>query len=71
MYEYRNPYILDFSNIKYYDEMHLIFKEVFDFPDYYGENWDAFWDCIKALVGDPVNIEIHGFSILEKRENAP
>ena len=67
MYEYKNPYILDFTNIKYYGEMHLIIKEAFDFPDYYGENWDAFWDCIKALVGDPVNIEIHGFSTLKKK----
>ena len=25
---------------------HKILKELFDFPDYYGENLDAFWDCI-------------------------
>ena len=25
---------------------HVLLKEVFDFPDYYGKNLDAFWDCI-------------------------
>ena len=25
---------------------HLLLKELFDFPDYYGKNLDAFWDCI-------------------------
>ena len=44
MYEYKNPYILDFRNIQYYGEIHKIVKEVMDFSDYYGENWDAFWD---------------------------
>lgn len=67
MYTYRDPYILDFGNVRYYGEIHLIFKQAFDFPEDYGENWDAFWDCIKGLLGDPVHIEIHGFSTLEKR----
>ena len=30
-------------NIK---ETHQVFKELFQFPDYYGKNLDAFWDCI-------------------------
>ena len=25
---------------------HEILKNVFEFPDYYGENLNAFWDCI-------------------------
>ena len=46
MYEYKNPYILDFRNIQYYGDVHKIIKAAFDFPDYYGENWDAFYDLI-------------------------
>ena len=46
MYEYKNPYILDFRNIQYYGEVHKIIKDVMDFPDYYGENWSAFWDLL-------------------------
>lgn len=32
-------YIIDFTGCKNLDEIHAQFKRVFDFPDYYGENW--------------------------------
>ena len=38
--------ILDLSGCKYLGELHQRIKIVFDFPDYYGENWDAFYDLI-------------------------
>ena len=25
---------------------HQMLKKIFEFPDYYGKNLDAFWDCI-------------------------
>ena len=37
---------LDLTGCKYLGELHKRIKEALDFPDYYGENWDAFWDCI-------------------------
>lgn len=40
--------------------MHLIIKAALDFPDYYGCNWDAFWDCITDMIGQPLHIEIIG-----------
>lgn len=67
MYEYRNPYILDFRNIQYYGEMHQIIKEALDFPDYYGENWDAFWDCLTDMVGRSIYIQIFGMDVLEEK----
>ena len=67
MYEFRDPYILDFRNVQYYADVHQIIKEALDFPDYYGENWDAFWDCVKALVGDPIHIKIFGLDVLDKK----
>lgn len=60
MYEFRDPYTIDFSNVKYYGEIHTIIKEALDFPDYYGRNWDAFWDCLTDMVGRKVAIEIIG-----------
>ena len=36
MYEYRDPYIIDFTNVKHYLQVHEIIKEALDFPDYYG-----------------------------------
>jgi len=67
MYEYRDPYIIDFTNVKHYLQVHEIIKEALDFPDYYGKNWDAFWDCITDMAGEPVHIEIYGFDVLEER----
>lgn len=67
MYEYRNPYILDFTNVKHYGEIHKIIKEAFDFPDYYGENWSAFWDCLTDMVDDPIHIQIFGLSVFRSK----
>jgi len=67
MYEYRDPYIIDFTNVKYYLQVHEIIKEALDFPDYYGKNWDAFWDCITDMAGETVHIEIYGFDVLEEK----
>jgi len=36
---------------------HEILKKVFEFPDYYGKNLDAFWDCITDCTSDWVNGE--------------
>ena len=37
---------LDLTGCKYLGELHQRIKEAFDFPDFYGENWDAFWDLL-------------------------
>ncbi len=38
--------ILDLTDCRYLGELHQRIKVGFDFPDYYGENWDAFYDLI-------------------------
>ena len=47
-----NPIILDFSACKYLGEVHKILKSKFGLPEYYGENWDALWDCLRYLWSD-------------------
>ena len=37
---------INLGNLNDKKEIHKIFKEKFNFPDYYGENFDAFWDLI-------------------------
>ena len=51
--------ILDLTNCKSAGEMHQRFKKDLEFPDFYGENWDAFWD---SLMWDTEvdYIEVHG-----------
>jgi RNAse (barnase) inhibitor barstar len=35
-------YIIDFTEVNYYLEMHAVIWHAFEFPDYYGCNWSAF-----------------------------
>ena len=67
MYKYKDLYTLDFRKVQYYSEVHTIIKESLDFPDYYGRNWDAFWDCLTDMVGRPIRIEILGLDIVERK----
>ena len=60
-------YIVDFTNVKYYLEMHEVIKKSLDFPDYYGCNWSAFWDCLSDMRGDPIHIEIIGIEVIERK----
>lgn len=39
---------LDLTGCQYLGEIHQRIKEAFDFPDFYGENWDAFWDLLRT-----------------------
>lgn len=45
---------LDGNIIK--EKSHDYLKEVFDFPDYYGKNLDALYDCLTDIG---VEMEIH------------
>ena len=37
---------LDLTGCKYLGELHERISAAFDFPEWYGENWDAFWDLL-------------------------
>ena len=64
MYEYKELYTLDFTNVTDYFHMHRIIKKELDFPHYYGENLDALWDCLTDMTDDPIHIQIIGFDVL-------
>ena len=67
MYQYKEKYTIDFRTVKSYLEMHFVIREALDFPDYYGCNWDAFWDCLTNMVGRPIHIEIVGLDVIERK----
>ena len=37
---------LDLTGCKYLAEIHERIRVAFDFPDWYGKNWSAFWDLL-------------------------
>ena len=61
-----NPIILDFSQCKNFGEIHKIIKEKLGFPDYYGENLDALWDCMRFYTNDNLKVIVKGMSLLPK-----
>ena len=63
-------YTVDFTNVNYYLEMHAVIWKSLDFPDYYGGNWSAFWDCLSEMYGEPVHIEIIGLDVIERKFGA-
>ena len=61
MYEHKEKHTIDFTDVKNFLEMHFVIKEALDFPDYYGCNWDAFWDCITDFIDSRgLDLEIIG-----------
>lgn len=60
-------YTIDFTNVETYWDMHFIIRDALDFPDYYGCNWSAFWDCISDMYGDIIHIEIIGLDVVERK----
>ena len=68
MYQYKELYTIDFTNINYYYDVHFTIRDSLDFPDYYGCNWSALWDCLREIAGDhPIHIEIIGLDVVEQK----
>jgi RNAse (barnase) inhibitor barstar len=58
--------IIDLANIDSVQELHLKFKTELSFPDFYGMNWDAFWDAITGLVEMPEQLILINWKALEE-----
>lgn len=42
----QNITVLDLNGVSNLEDLHNRIKKALDFPDYYGKNWNAFWDCL-------------------------
>lgn len=62
---------IDVSGIPDKETLHEYLSKALGFPDYYGRNWDAFWDCIcsdeQSLM--PTVLEVRG--IVDLRSIVP
>ncbi len=57
--------VLDLSSCKRLLEMHRRIKEAFEFPDFYGENWDAFYDLMR-MESTAEKVIIRGVSTMSE-----
>lgn len=56
---------LDLTGCKYLGEIHERIREAFNFPEWYGRNWDAFWDSLWSYM-EANRVEILGESKIPK-----
>ncbi len=63
----RAQIIINLEPIQSAHELHEVLRDALDFPDWYGRNWDAFWDAITGLIEMPTKLELHGWHSLEVR----
>ncbi|AEP91652.1 barstar (barnase inhibitor) superfamily [Bacillus subtilis subsp. subtilis str. RO-NN-1] len=53
----------DFENI---EVLHDVLKDKLDFPDYYGRNLDALWDCLTGWVDLPLTLVLINIDFSKK-----
>ena len=56
---------IDVSNVRNVYELHSLLKEKLGFPNFYGMNWNAFWDSITGLVEMPKILVLLGWNNIE------
>uniref|UniRef100_UPI003FEF652F barstar family protein n=1 Tax=Candidatus Fimivicinus sp. TaxID=3056640 RepID=UPI003FEF652F len=56
---------LDFTGVKTLWELHERIRIAFDFPEWYGKNWDAFWDLLSE-PRDETMVTVRGLKMLPK-----
>ena len=61
-----DPVLLRLNSCRDWGTLHQRIRKAFGFPDYYGENWDAMWDCLTDLfwVTDDRHIVVRGLDAL-------
>ncbi|MDO3695969.1 barstar family protein [Wenyingzhuangia sp. chi5] len=58
--------VIDLGEIVNIKHLHETFAERLYFPEFYGNNWDAFWDSISGIVKMPKNLTLINWEKFEK-----
>ena len=63
-----DPVLLRLNSCRDWGTLHQRIRKAFGFPDYYGENWDAMWDCLTDVFLQPVqrHIVVEGFDAMRR-----
>lgn len=67
-----DPVLLRLNSCRDWGTLHQRIRKAFGFPDYYGENWDAMWDCLTDVFLQPVqrHIVVEGFDAMPQELRA-
>jgi len=63
----RRAVVLTLAHVRDSKQLHTTLAAALGFPDFYGKNWDAFWDAITGLVTMPWVVRFWGWPELEAR----
>ena len=58
---------IDCSDIMTMEELHIVLADKLNFPDFYGHNWNSFWDAITGLVNMPNRIFFISYSSMKEK----
>lgn len=56
------------KRLKNWKTFHSVFKKEMNFPDYYGENMDAWIDCVHEIIDEPTILQIDNGKYLKENE---
>ncbi len=59
--------VFDSSHVESIDQLHSELARIFDFPDYYGSNLDALYDCLSGNVALPLRIIWKNYNITRSK----
>ena len=59
-------YTVDFTDLKNWRKIYPLIKKSMDFPDYFGENLSALWDCLTDYTCSQNTITIKGVKSLSQ-----
>jgi RNAse (barnase) inhibitor barstar len=62
-----NIQTIELDKIISIDQLHKELQRVLRFPESYGKNWDAFWDCITGESKMPTNLIFYNYKTLSER----
>ncbi|MGG0156521.1 barstar family protein [Bacillus velezensis] len=58
--------IIDGKDVTSIEALHRILEDQLDFPDFYGENLNALWDCLTGWIEYPLTLVWKNFEISQK-----
>nr|WP_164497254.1 barstar family protein [Streptomyces sp. WAC04770] len=54
--------VIDLGGVRSSEELQRLLQRELQFPDFYGQNWNAFWDAVTGLVDLPPELVFTGWS---------